>query len=57
MQSNFVGMTIMQILKVTGQYEAFLTVFKKNKDAARKMLEGFNLDQKSIEAFLKSKFY
>ncbi len=55
-QSNFVGMTIMQRLKVTGQYEAFQTALKKNKDAARKMLEAFNLDQKSIEGFLKSKF-
>ncbi len=55
-QSNFVGMTIMQRLKVTGQYDAFKSALKKNKDAARKMLESLNLDQKSIESFLKSKF-
>lgn len=55
-QSNFVGMTIMQRLKVTGQYDAFKTALKKNKAAAVKMLEALNLDQKSIEGFLKSKF-
>ncbi len=55
-QSNFVGMTIMQRLKVTGQYEAFKEAYKKNKATAIKMLEALNLDQKSIEGFLKSKF-
>ena len=55
-QSNFVGMTIMQRLKVTGQYDAFKDALKKNRAAAVKMLEAFNLDQKSIEGFLKSKF-
>ncbi|MEQ6165842.1 MULTISPECIES: hypothetical protein [unclassified Ekhidna] len=54
-QSNFVGMTIMQRLKVTGQYEAFKKALKKNKASAIKMLEALNLDQKSIENFLKSK--
>ena len=55
-QSNFVGMTIMQRLKVTGQYDAFKDALKKNRAAAVKMLEALNLDQKSIEGFLKSKF-
>ncbi|MEO9484423.1 MAG: hypothetical protein ABJG47_13285 [Ekhidna sp.] len=55
-QSNFVGMTIMQRLKVTGQYEAFKAALKKNRETAIKMLESLNLDQKSIESFLKSKF-
>lgn len=55
-QSNFVGMTIMQRLKVTGQYEAFKAALKKNRESAVKMLEALNLDQKSIEGFLKSKF-
>ncbi len=55
-QSNFVGMTIIQRLKVTGQYDAFKAALKKNKAAAIKMLEALNLDQKSIEGFLKSKF-
>ncbi|NQZ76499.1 MAG: hypothetical protein HRT61_10380 [Ekhidna sp.] len=55
-QSNFVGMTVMQILQVTGQYEAFKSTLKKNRAAAVRMLENYNLDQKSIEGFLKSKF-
>lgn len=55
-QSNFVGMTVMQILKVTGQYDTFKSALKKNRESAIKMLEAFNLDQKSIEGFLKSKF-
>jgi hypothetical protein len=55
-QSNFVGMTIIQRLKVTGQYDAFKKAYKKNKELAIKMLESLNLDQRSIEGFLKSKF-
>ncbi|WP_420575455.1 hypothetical protein [Ekhidna sp.] len=54
-QSNYVGMTIMQRLKVTGQYESFKRALKKNRASAIKMLEALNLDQKSIENFLKSK--
>lgn len=54
-QSNYVGMTIIERLKVTGQFDTFKKALKKNKDKARKMLESLNLDQKSIEGFLKSK--
>jgi len=55
-QSNYAGMSIIQRLKVTGQYEAFKKAYKKNKELGIKMLEALNLDQKSIERFLKSKF-
>ncbi|MEP0987047.1 hypothetical protein [Ekhidna sp.] len=55
-QSNYTGMTIIERLKVTGQFQTFKRTLKKNKEKARQMLESLNLDQKSIEKFLKSKF-
>lgn len=55
-QSNYAGMTIIERLKVTGQFQTFKRTLKKNKEKARQMLESLNLDQKSIERFLKSKF-
>jgi len=54
MQSNYVGMTIIERLKVTGQFETFQRALKKNKDTARKILESLKLDQQSIDKLLKS---
>ncbi len=54
-QSNYEGMTIIERLKVTGQFETFKRALKKNKAKARKILESLKLDQKSIERLLSSK--
>lgn len=53
-QSNYEGMSIIQRLMVTGQFETFQKALKKNKKKARKILESLKLDQKSIERLLKS---
>lgn len=55
MQSNYVGMTIIERLIVTGQFETFQKALKKNRTKARKILESLKLDQKSIDRLLKSK--
>ncbi len=52
-QSNFTGLSIIQRLKVTGQFESFQRAYKKNKDKARKILESLQLDQTAIERLLK----
>ena len=55
MQSNYAGMTIIERLKVTGQFETFKRALKKNKVKARQILESLKLDQKSIERLLSTK--
>lgn len=56
-QSNYAGMTIIERLIVTGQFETFKRALKKNKDKARKILESLKLDQKSIDRLMKTKLY
>ncbi|MEQ8904281.1 hypothetical protein [Ekhidna sp.] len=56
-QSNYTGMTIIERLIVTGQFETFKRALKKNKDKARKILESLKLDQKTIDRLMKTKLY
>jgi len=55
MKSNYVGMTIMERLIVSTQFETYYEALKKNKAKARKILESLKLDQATIEKLLKSK--
>lgn len=53
-QSNYAGLSIIERLMVTGQFEMFQKALKKNKEKARKILESLKIDQNSIEQLLKS---
>jgi len=53
-QSNYTGMSIIERLMVTGQFETFKKALKKNKTKARKILESLKLDQATIEKWLRS---
>lgn len=52
-QSNYAGLSTIERLMVTGQFEKFQKALKKNKEAARKILESLKIDQISIEQYLK----
>lgn len=52
--SNYTGMSVVERLMVTGQWETFKKALKKNREKARKILESLKLDQESIERMMAS---